>query len=312
MPARSRCWTASSCWYSSVLELRGVSFRYPGAGTAALHGIDLHLQAGECLGLLGGNGAGKTTLLSLLSGTLALQQGEIRWNGPRSLGLVPQQLAFYAELKVRENLTLFADLYRLRGSERQRRMALSIASAGLEDLLPRRAGRLSGGEQRRLNFAIGLLQPARLYLFDEATVGVDASSRQLLLDAVEQLTAEGHGVIYTSHYLDEVERVAQRILLLHEGRARLDLDKRQLLDAGHGLLLEWPEQVPPGLDTLLGQLQLSAERLPSGGLRIANLDAQQLLAITAFASEQPTLPSLLRFGRPSLEQLYLSLNGGRL
>ena len=294
-----------------MLELRDVSFRYPGADSLALQNIDLQLQEGQCLGLLGSNGAGKTTLLALLSETLAVQQGEINWHGPRSLGLVPQQLAFYAELTVAENLALFADLYRLQGAQRRRRLELCIASTALADKLSRRAARLSGGEQRRLNFAIGLLQPARLYLFDEATVGVDASSRQLLLDAVERLTGEGHGVIYTSHYLDEVERVAGRILLLHEGRVRLDVDKQQLLEGGHGLLLEWPEQVPEGFQTLLGQLNLEAEALPNG-LRIGNLDAQQLLAITRFIAAQPVPPSLLRFGRPSLEQLYLSLNGGRL
>lgn len=294
-----------------MLELRDVSFRYPGADSLALQNIDLQLQEGQCLGLLGSNGAGKTTLLALLSETLAVQQGEINWHGPRSLGLVPQQLAFYAELTVAENLALFADLYRLQGAQRRRRLELCIASTALADKLSRRAARLSGGEQRRLNFAIGLLQPARLYLFDEATVGVDASSRQLLLDAVERLTGEGHGVIYTSHYLDEVERVAGRILLLHEGRVRLDVDKQQLLEGGHGLLLEWPEQVPEGFQALLGQLNLEAETLPSG-LRIGNLDAQQLLAITRFIAAQPVPPSLLRFGRPSLEQLYLSLNGGRL
>lgn len=193
MPARSRCWMANCCWYSSVLELRDVSFRYPGADTFALHGIDLQLQEGQCLGLLGSNGAGKTTLLALLSDTLTLQQGEIRWHGPRSLGLVPQQLAFYAELTVAENLALFADLYRLHGAQRRQRLELCIASSALEDKLQRRAARLSGGEQRRLNFAIGLLQPARLYLFDEATVGVDAASRQMLLDAVERLAAEVMG-----------------------------------------------------------------------------------------------------------------------
>ena len=294
-----------------MLELRNIVHRYPGADAPALQGIDLQLAAGQCLGLLGSNGAGKTTLLSLLAGVLPLQQGEIRWSGERSLGLVPQQLAFYAELKVRENLELFADLYRLRGAERARRLELCIASAALESKLQRRAGRLSGGEQRRLNFAIGLLQPARLYLFDEATVGVDAASRQLLLGAVEQLTDAGHAVIYTSHYLDEIERVAQRIVLLHEGRVRLDLDRHQLLGDDHGLLLEWQHEEPAGLRELLAGLHLHAEALP-GGLRIAALDGAQLLAITRFLADCAELPHLLRFGRPSLEQLYLRLNGGRL
>lgn len=294
-----------------MLELVNLSHHYPGASRAALQGINLQLQAGECLGLLGSNGAGKTTLLSLLGGVLPLQQGELRWSGSPRLGLVPQQLAFYTGLKVRENLELFADLYRLRGPERRQRLQLCIGVCALDDKLARRSEQLSGGEQRRLNFAIGLLQPAELYLFDEATVGVDASSRQQLLAAVEQLTAEGKAVIYTSHYLEEVERVAHRILLLHEGQVRLDLDKRQLLGDDHGLLLEWPDAPPAGLNELLAHLQLTAEALPKG-LRIAALNGQQLLAISQFIAAQDGLPNLLRFGRPSLEQLYLRLNGGRL
>jgi len=294
-----------------VLELSHLAYRYPGATQPALNGIDLQLQAGQCLGLLGSNGAGKTTLLSLLSGVLQPLDGQIVWHVERRLGLVPQQLAFYAGLKVKENLALFADLYGLRGAERRRCMERCIATTALQDKLERRAERLSGGEQRRLNFAIGLLQPAELYLFDEATVGVDAASRQLLLDAVQQLVAEGKAVIYTSHYLDEVEQVADRILLLHEGRVQLDIDKHQLLGEQPGLFLEWPEQAPDALPALLAELGLNAEHTPNG-VRIATLDVEQLLAITRFIAAQPQTPSLLRFGRPSLEQLYLRLNGGRL
>jgi ABC-2 type transport system ATP-binding protein len=294
-----------------VLELRNLGYRYPGSERPALQGINLQVNAGQCLGLLGSNGAGKTTLLSLLSNVLAPQQGELLWDGPRSLALVPQQLAFYAGLKVKENLALFADLYRLRGAERKERLQVCIECTGLADKLNRRAEQLSGGEQRRLNFAIGLLQPAQLYLFDEATVGVDAQSRQLLLAAVEHLTAAGKAVIYTSHYLEEVERVAQRILLLHEGQVRLDLDTTTLLGADHGLLLEWPDQPPAGLDAVLTRLELSAELLPNG-LRIAALDGSQLAVISEFVATQSPLPTLMRFGRPSLEQLYLRLNGGQL
>lgn len=302
---------ANCCWCSSVLDLKNLGYHYPEARQPALQGIDLHVQAGQCLGLLGSNGAGKTTLLSLLSGVLRPSTGAITWQGERRLGLVPQQLAFYAGLKVKENLDLFADLYALRGPERRQRLERCIACTALEDKLERRAERLSGGEQRRLNFAIGLLQPAELYLFDEATVGVDASSRQLLLDAVQQLTRDGKAVIYTSHYLDEVERVADRILLLHEGRVQLDIDTRHLLGDQTGLFLEWAERMPEALLPLLDELGLSVELMPNG-VRIASLEMAQLLAITRFIAEQPTAPSLLRFGRPSLEQLYLRLNGGRL
>ncbi|MES2817756.1 MAG: ABC transporter ATP-binding protein [Pseudomonadota bacterium] len=294
-----------------MLELSGVGYRYPEASEAALQSIDLRLAPGECLGLLGPNGAGKTTLLSLLCGLLQPDQGQLRFTASAAPGIVPQQLAFYAELQVRENLELFADLHRLRGAERRQRLDWVIDSTALADKLQRRAGRLSGGEQRRLNFAIGLLQPAQLYLFDEATVGVDVQSRQLLLGAVEALTRDGKAVIYTSHYLDEVERVAQRILLLDRGQVRLDLDTRELLGEQHGLLLKWPGPLPDTLPPLLDELALTYVRLPDGW-RIDALNGADLARICACIAGQPQLPSLLRFGRPSLEQLYLHLSGGAL
>ncbi len=294
-----------------MIELAGVGYRYPGAEQPALHDVSLTLRAGECLGLLGANGAGKTTLLSLISGLRQPGVGQLRVTDGQRPGMVPQQLAFYPELKVRENLELFADLHRLRGQTRRQRMDWVIARTALAERLPRQAGSLSGGEQRRLNFAIGLLQPAALYLFDEATVGVDAHSRQLLLATVEELTAEGHAVIYTSHYLDEVERVANRILLLERGQVKLDLDTRALLGEQHGLLLKWPGALPEALERELLAMQLPFKRL-ADGWHIEALQGAELARLCTLIAELPELPSLLRFGRPSLEQLYLHLSGGAL
>lgn len=294
-----------------MLELRNVSFSYPGAERPALEGVNLDIGAGECLGLLGSNGAGKTTLFSLLAGLRQPQVGHIRWQIEGRPGLIPQQPAYYGQLSVRENLELFADLYRLQGKERRERMERCLEAATLGTLLNSRAHGLSGGQQRRLNFAIGLLQPAKVYLFDEATVGVDAQARQRLLDTVAQLPKEGCAVLYTSHYLEEIERVAQRIVLLDSGQVRLDLNKRQLLDGTPSLLLEWPHTVPPDLEALLTRLGLSADPLPHG-VRIARLDIAQLTEICAFLALQQEPPSLLRFGQPSLEQLYLHLCGGAL
>jgi len=294
-----------------VIELQNVSFRYPGAAQPALDGIDLRLEPGQCLGLLGANGAGKTTLLSLLSGLRQPASGELRRASAERPGMVPQQLAFYPELSVRENLELFASLHRLRGPQRRQRLERAIAAGSLEAHLARRAGSLSGGEQRRLNFAIGLVQPAALYLFDEATVGVDAHARQHLLEAVQALTSEGCAVVYTSHYLDEIERIADRILLLARGCVQLDLDARQLLDESPGLLLSWADEPPAALQALLDELQLPARRL-ADGWQIDALDGARLARICVWLAEQQALPKLLRFGRPSLEQLYLHLSGGAL
>src|SRR5690554_3593696 len=129
---------AVCCWFLFMLELRGLGFRYPDTEHPALDGINLRLEAGQCLGLLGSNGAGKTTLLSLIAGLRQPQQGEIRWQGERSIGLVPQQSAFHAGLSVAENLQLFADLYRLRGAERNSRLQRCIETTSLQALIKQR------------------------------------------------------------------------------------------------------------------------------------------------------------------------------
>lgn len=302
---------ASFYWYLYVIELSDLHYRYPNATQDALAGISLQLKAGDCVGLLGANGAGKTTLLSLISGLRQPSSGQLKGLNALAVAIVPQQLAFYPELKVAENLALFADLHRLRGTERQQRLSWLIEACALEPHLKRTASQLSGGEQRRLNFAIGVLQPAQLYLFDEATVGVDAHSRQLLLACVEQLSAQGHCVIYTSHYLDEVERVAKRILLLDQGRVRLEIEPAQLTEQSHSLLLSWPAQPPEAIKQQLDALQLDYQTL-ADGWQINAISAAQLASLTALIATLEQPPRLLRFGRPSLEQLYLHLCAGAL
>src|SRR5690606_27552214 len=131
-------WTASCCWYWPMLELDAVGYRYPGVEQPALDNVSLRLTPGECLGLLGPNGAGKTTLLSLLCGMRAPSEGSLRLDLPGPPGIVPQQLAFYAELSVQENLQLFADLHRLRGAQRRERLDWAIERCALSEHLPRR------------------------------------------------------------------------------------------------------------------------------------------------------------------------------
>lgn len=292
-----------------MLELNNLSYRYPGQAQNALSGINLQLAAGQCLGLLGANGAGKTTLLSIISGLRQPSQGQMLSHSRPAV--IPQQLAFYAELGVLENLNLFADLYRLKGQQRHQRLSHVLERCALETLAKRRAGTLSGGEQRRLNVAIGLLQPAELYLFDEPTVGVDAHSRQLLLSAIAEQVQSGSAAIYTSHYLDEVERIAQRVVLLEQGQIRLDLQLDSLLGEQPGLLLRWPGQAAEPLEQLLQHLNLSYVR-QADGWQIEKLEAQHLPILAQFIAAQAQLPQLMRFGRPSLEQLYLHLCGGQL
>lgn len=294
-----------------MLKLTDLSFRYPATAQPALNGINLSIQAGECIGLLGANGAGKTTLLSIISSLLQPSAGTIEWQGPRSIGLVPQQLAFYSRLTVQENLTLFADLYQLRGDLRQQQIDSVLQASDLQPLLKRYAGTLSGGQQRRLNFAIGILQPAQLYLLDEVTVGVDSRNRQRLLACIEQLRDSGKSIIYTSHYLHEIEAIAPRIVLLDRGHIQCDLDTRHSLKQPQQLRLQWSEPLPVNLASFCTGLGLYGE-FTANSLFIAQITEQQFLNLYQFIIANAQLPDRIQYGQPSLEQFYLHMTGGAL
>lgn len=208
-----------------ILDLR---FRYPGAERDALQGLNLSVKAGSLFGLLGPNGSGKTTLISILTGLLTASAGEVRIDGAALPGgvrsiqafsaLVPQDYAFYTRLNVTENLSFFGGALGLGGAELHTRMQEAVAVTGLEGFLPTRAEHLSGGLKRRLNLAIGLLNRPRLLFLDEPTVGIDPQSRQFILAAIKHLNAEGVTVIYTSHYMEEVEQLCDSIGVLDEGK----------------------------------------------------------------------------------------------
>lgn len=294
-----------------MLKLTDLSYRYPGSEQSALSDINLSIAAGECIGLLGANGAGKTTLLSIISTLLQPSSGTIEWQGPRSIGLVPQQLAFYSRLSVQENLNLFADLYQLRGNLRQQHMDTVLQATELQPLLKHYAGTLSGGQQRRLNFAIGILQPAQLYLLDEVTVGVDSRNRQHLLACIQQLRDSGKSIIYTSHYLQEIEAIAPRIVLLDRGYIQCDLDTRHSLKQPQQLQLRWAQQLPANLASVCAGLGLQGE-FTSNSVFIAEITEQQFLSLYQFIVTTAQLPNMIQYGQPSLEQFYLKMTGGAL
>lgn len=211
-----------------MLQINRVFFHYRRGEQPVLDGIDLQVPRGAIFGLLGPNGAGKTTLISLIAGLLPIGKGEImlggqplddaRWQQPNSLALVPQDYAFYPMLTVAENLRFFAGVQGLPREVSRQRVAYCASFAQLEPVLGKRAGELSGGLRRRLNLAIGLLADPDLLLLDEPTVGVDPQSRHFLLDSIRGLRNEGKTILYTSHYMDEVEAICDRVAIIDHGR----------------------------------------------------------------------------------------------
>ena len=205
-----------------MLQLTDIRFRYTPAAPWAVDGVSFSVGAGEVFGLLGPNGAGKTTLMSLIAGLLAPQGGSITRSPAASargaFALVPQEHAFYPMLTCRENLEFFAGVLGLHGAQKRGRVTSAINAAGLAPFATKRASQCSGGMKRRLNLAIGLVGDPQLLLLDEPTVGVDAQSRAFLLDAVRALRAQGRAIIYTSHYMDEVQAVCDRVAIIDHGR----------------------------------------------------------------------------------------------
>jgi ABC-2 type transport system ATP-binding protein len=211
-----------------MLSVDGVSFRYPGGEEPVLRELSISVPAGGIFGLLGPNGAGKTTLISILAGQLRASSGrvtvdgapleELRRREPASLGLVPQEFAVYPMLTCTENLRFFGGVQGLGGARLRERVASVANFARIVNVLPRRAGELSGGLRRRLNLAIGLLTEPRILLLDEPTVGVDPQSRSFLLDSIRALAGEGRTILYTSHYMEEVEAICDHVAIIDAGR----------------------------------------------------------------------------------------------
>ena len=211
-----------------MLSIEGVSFRYPGGDEPALREVSLAIPSGGIFGLLGPNGAGKTTLISILAGQLRGAAGRISVDGTpledlrrrerAALGLVPQEFAFYPMLTCAENLRFFGGVQGLAGEKLRERIGAVAAFARIENVLARRAATLSGGLRRRLNLAIGLLTEPRILLLDEPTVGVDPQSRSFLLDSIRALAGNGQTIVYTSHYMEEVEAICDHVAIIDSGR----------------------------------------------------------------------------------------------
>ncbi len=194
----------------------------------AVDDLSFHVQANEVVGLVGPNGAGKTTTMSMLAGLLQPDSGSIAIDGHpfdscngdhrAIIGMAPQDLAVYPDLTTAENLSFFCRMYGIRGARVGRRVAAVLELTGLAEHACRLVKTLSGGMKRRLNFGVALLHEPRLVILDEPTVGVDTQSRSHLLDAVRQLSRDGVGVVYASHYMEEVEEVCDRVGIMDHGR----------------------------------------------------------------------------------------------
>ena len=305
---------------ASSLPLRVEALVKRFGSVTALDGVTLHLQPGECLGLLGPNGAGKSTLIRSIVGRVAPDAGTIAVFGSAAdssgartaLGWVPQELALYPRLTCGENLESFGRYYGLSGGALREAVAWCLGWAALTDRAAELVKNLSGGMKRRLNMAAGLIHRPKLVLMDEPTVGVDPQSRNRIFEMIEKLRGEGMSIIYTTHYMEEAERLCDRIAIVDHGRIIAMGSHEELVRRTFGSRSEV-------LARFEGAPELSAEWVERRGGRRAG-DAAQ------FTIEHPSeIAGLLddsagaglvlvdvSVRRPTLESVFLQLTGREL
>ncbi len=292
--------------------------------TQALAGVSFRVDEGEAFGLLGPNGAGKTTLLSILSGLLVPTSGEVRLLGKavhpgdraarHLIGVVPQDLALYEGLTARENLCFFGELYGLSGADLRRRIDEVLAAVGLSDRADDRAQTFSGGMKRRLNLGGALVHGPRLLLLDEPTVGVDPQSRNHIFEEVRRLNAAGMTVVYTSHYMEEVQALCSRVGIIDHGRLIACDTLSGLLHQLRGLVRFQVKGMTPALRENIKALpdcKLVERPGRDPELECADVKATLLRLVAVLTEAQAELVRL-ETEEPNLERVFLDLTGREL
>lgn len=292
----------------------------------AVTAVSFDLSQGQTLGLLGPNGAGKSTTVSMVCGLLKPDQGEVRVGGQlvgqgnntakQMMGLVPQDLALYEDLSARENLNIFGALYGLKGAQLKNRCAQVLDLVQLTDRLADKPATFSGGMKRRLNIAAALMHNPRLLILDEPTVGIDPQSRNAIFDSLEALKRQGCSLIYTSHYMEEVERLADHIVIIDHGQVIANESPAALyerLPARAALRLTPAQRLPDAtLQQLRQQPGVSEVAVEGEDLLIALGSAEQAQDVLLWLTQQGCRAAQFSTARTSLEAIFLTLTGRSL
>lgn len=309
-----------------IIEVEGLYKTYPGAGQPAVNGIALTVRRGSFFGLLGPNGAGKTTFLSMLTGLLKPDSGRVRIAGldirdnsneiKHRLSFVPQDTALYPTLTAGENLAFFGSMQGLAGSYLRLRAEECLTISDLNNFADSRVETFSGGMKRRLSLVIGLIHKPDVLFLDEPTVGIDPQSRHFIYNTLRRMNAEGMTIVYTSHYMEEVEELCDDIAIIDHGRVIARGEIGHLLSQHEYGFIEvrTSEDISPALQQIIkGLSSLQGSQFNDRGFTLKSSAPQQTLSevIAILQQNNISLISISR-GTANLEQLFLALTGTRL
>lgn len=307
----------------TVASMQGVLKRYD--AHVALDYIDLDIDEGEIVGLLGPNGAGKTTLIQTLTGIIPFEQGRIELFGQsqhpfsntnkEKLGLVTQEVAVFEELTAKESLLFFAGVYGLKGAEKKKRVEEALEFVGLSEQANKPPGKFSGGMKRRLNIACALTHRPQFLIMDEPTVGIDPQSRNHILQSVKQLRANGTTILYTTHYMEEVQEIASRVVIMDQGQVIKEGTVQQLIQT-----IQHEEKVRFDVADPAAIPADKLEEIP-GVQKVVTAGNQLTVISAAGAGNLDRILSVVRehsgvlgiqTDKPNLEDVFLTLTGKQL
>jgi len=286
----------------------------------AVNGITLELQSGECLGLLGPNGAGKSTLIRSIVGRVIPDAGTVTVFGDRAdsagarmaLGWVPQELALYPKLTCRENLESFGQFHGLRRAELKSAMDWCLDWAALTDRAQETVQHLSGGMKRRLNMAAGLIHRPKVILMDEPTVGVDPQARNRIFEMIETLRSEGVSMIYTTHYMEEAERLCDRIAIIDHGRIIALGTKDELVRNAFASRSEVLARFANADDSVAAWVKERGGILENGMARFTIEHATEIAGLLDSSAKAGHELADISLRKPNLESVFLQLTGREL
>jgi ABC-2 type transport system ATP-binding protein len=292
----------------------------------AVDGVGFEVAPGETYGLLGPNGAGKTTTISMICGLLRRDGGEVTVAGASldddpgqvkaAIGYVPQDVALYSDLSGLENLRFWGRMYGLAGRDLAERVEATLEVVGLTERAGDKVGDYSGGMQRRLNIAAGMLHRPRLLVLDEPTVGVDPQSRNAILSNVEALGGQGIAVLYTTHYMEEAERLCDRVGIIDQGRLIAEGTRRELVArVGERDRIELAATGDlAALATVAARLEgVDEASVVAGGVHLVARDGRRLLPRLLEAAEHAGAEvTSVELAEPDLEAVFLHLTGKAL
>ena len=303
-----------------MIQVRGVTKRFP--SVTALTNISLDVKQGELFGLLGPNGAGKSTLMNLLVGYLDPDEGEIfigdekvtrdNLQSRRNIGLIPQSLALYDDISAQENLEIFGSFYHIEKNILRERIKERLEAVQLFERRKDKVVTFSGGMKRRLNMIASLLHDPPLLLCDEPTVGVDPQSRNAVFEYLELLNSQGKTIVYTTHYMEEAERMCTRIAIIDAGTIIVEGTLDQLLEKlSYGVSISISKN-PSTANKIHLLKQFGTLIDEQDRLELKPNEQFRLSDFFSFIEEHGIQSRFIEIRKPTLEALFLHLTGKRL